>query len=242
MSKHVSKESIARVERIKIRCGKCNLPFWSEEQLEKHALTHERRKSFTCIHCQKCFARSDHCKLHTRSCDKNPDKKTSKTSTVQIGLGAKTEFRFLESALGGVFQTWRYEFSDEEQKYMIQSLHSVVMGSARDLVIKTTGTFKWYLVLQVVFHKSADPWQVTDPPVFFQTDPSVSYRSNQEDVWEIAKENLEQQIENYECNGSGWVLSRLVSIDVTFCEMDNPLRPKSRGPETREESDVEDDL
>ena len=43
---------------------------------------------------------------------------------------------------------------------------------------------------------------------------------NQEDVWEIAKENLEQQIENYERNGSGWVLSRLLSIDVIFCEMD----------------------
>ena len=103
---------------------------------------------------------------------------------------------------------------------MLQSLHSVIMEHARDLVIKATGVFKWYLGLKVLFHKATDPWHVTDPPPFFQTDPSESYRRNQENVWEIAKENLEQQIENYEQNGSGWVLSQLLSIDVIFCEMD----------------------
>ena len=222
MSRTTSNESIIQKQkdRFKIRCGKCNLPFLSKEQLQKHASTHERKKSFTCMHCQKGFVRADRCKLHTRSCESNPEKKTHKTSAVQIGLGANTEFRFLESALGGVYQAWRYEFSNEDQKDMLQSLHSVIMEQARDLVIKATGVFKWYLGLKVLFHKAADPWHETDPPPFFQTDPSESYRRNQEDVWEITKENLEQQIENYERNGSGWVLSQLLSIDVIFCEMD----------------------
>ena len=83
-------------------------------------------------------------------------------------------------------------------------------------LLKSTYVF----FLKVLFHKAADPWHETDPPPFFQTDPSESYRRNQEDVWEITKENLEQQIENYERNGSGWVLSQLLSIDVIFCEMD----------------------
>ena len=105
MSRTTSNENIVKKDRFKTRCGKCNLPFWSKEQLEKHALTHERKKSFTCKHCQKGFARADRCKLHTRSCESNPEKKTHKNSAVQIGLGANTEFRFLESALGGVFQS-----------------------------------------------------------------------------------------------------------------------------------------
>ena len=223
MSKSISSESIIRTNRMKIRCDKCNLPFWSKEQLEKHVLTHERKKTFTCTHCQKGFARADRCKLHIRSCESNPEKKTHRTTTVQIGLGANTEFRFLESALGGVFQTWRYEFSKEDQKDMFQSLHSVIMEHARDLVVKATGVFKWYLGLKVLFHKATDTWHVTDPPPFFQTDPSESYQRNEEEVWEIAKENLVQQIENYEVNGSGWVLSQLLSIDVTFCEMDRKI-------------------
>ena len=126
----------------------------------------------------------------------------------------------MESALGGVFQTWRYEFSNEDQKDMFKSLYSVIMEHTRDLVFKATGLFKWYLGLKVLFHKASDPSHVTDPPVFFQTDPSESYRRNQEHVWEIVKEKLEQQIDNYERNGSGWVLSQLLSVDVMFCEMD----------------------
>ena len=39
------------------------------------------------------------------------------------------------------------------------------------------------------------------------------------------KEQLEKQIDNYERNGSGWVVSKLVSLDVLFNEMDDPLKP-----------------
>ena len=44
-------------------------------------------------------------------------------------------------------------------------------------------------------------------------------------VWEIVKEQLEKEIDNYERNGSGWVVSRLVSRDVSFAEMYDPLKP-----------------
>ena len=40
------------------------------------------------------------------------------------------------------------------------------------------------------------------------------------------KEQLEKQIDSYERNGYGWVISRLVSLDVSFAEMDDPLKPK----------------
>ena len=178
MSNSTENKTLKRDDRMKIRCTECNLPFWNVEQLEKHSAVHIRRKKFQCTYCQKGFARADRCKLHVYSCELNPEKKKSRTSTVQIGLGAKTHFRFLESALGGVFQTWRYEFSNEDQKDMFQSLHSVILEHTRDLVFKTTGLFKWYLGLKVLFHKASYPSHVTDPPVFFQIDPSESYRRN----------------------------------------------------------------
>ena len=145
---------------LKIRCGQCNLPFWSEEQLKKHAVTHRRRKMFNCTYCNKGFVRGERLKMHERTCEKNPEGKikVGKYSAVmQVGGGMDNTFNLLESALGGVFQTWRYIFSDEEQKDLYKSLDTVVKSTVYDLVIKSTGTFKCYLRLKAIFHKAANP-------------------------------------------------------------------------------------
>jgi transposase-like protein len=192
-------------ERVKIRCEECNLPFWSPEQLEKHSVTHQRRKNFKCTHCKKGFTRADHLKMHERSCDNNPStKKVERKSflTLQVGRGAKESFQFIESALGGVMQVWRYDFSESENKDVYESLNSVLLNDARDLVLEASGLFKCYLALKVIFHKAANPDELTDPPAFFQTDPFASYNKYDDDVWEIVKEQLEQQIDNFEQNGS----------------------------------------
>ena len=54
------------------------------------------------------------------------------------------------------------------------------------------------------------------------------------------KEQLERQIDNYEHNGSGWVVSRLVSLDVLFNEMDDPLKP-DRSKDTSDDEDKDKD-
>ena len=229
---------------VKIRCGQCNLPFWSEEQLQKHLVTHKRRKTFFCTYCGKGFVRGDRLKMHERTCDKNPVKKNAQriSSVMQIGGGGETlqGFNLLESVFDGVVQTWRYEFSDEEQQDVYGSLQKVVKSTAYDLVIEATGIFKWYLGLKAIFHKASNPSVLSDPPPFFQSDPITSYRKYDDEAWDIVKEQLEKQIENYECNGSGWVLSRLISLDVTFAEMDNPLKP-NRGKDQHGDENKDDD-
>ena len=208
----------------KIRCVKCNLPFWTTEQLKKHVKTHDRRKTLGCLHCQKKFARSDRLKMHIRSC--KPTQKTSATkcsSELQIGLGAKGNFLLVESALHGVMQVMRYSFGENEQHEIYETLHSVVHNDVYNLVINTTGLFKWYLGLKVIFYKMIDPQVQSDPPAFFQTDPIASYYKYNDSVWEVINGQLEQQIENFERSGSGWVVSRLVSLDVTFAKIANPL-------------------
>ena len=99
-------------------------------------------------------------------------------------------FIHLESALGGVFQTWCYIFSDEEQKDLFKSLETVVKSTAYDLVIETTGTFKWYLGLKAIFHKAAILNIISEPPLFFRTDPYPSYHKYDDKVWEIMTEQL----------------------------------------------------
>ena len=218
-------DAILESECVKIRCEECHLPFWSAEQLEKHLVTHQRRKNFFCVHCKKGFVRADRLKMHEGSCDKNPFKvKRKSVLTLQVGLGAAEGFQFVESALDGVMQLWRYEFTNKDNEDGIyESLHTVVMGAAHDLVLEATGLFKWYLGLKVIYCKATNPEELSDPPAYFQTDPFASYHRYDDDVWEIVKGQLVQQIDNYETNGSGWVVSRLVQLDVTFCQMENQM-------------------
>ena len=81
--------------------------------------------------------------------------------------------------------------------------------------------------MKVEFHKAINPNVVTDPPAFFKTDPVPSFQKYGENVWKFLKEQLEQQIENYVANGSGWVVSRIIFLEISFVAMDPPGTAKT---------------
>ena len=116
--------------------------------------------------------------MHEHTCEENTEKKyeVPKYSTVmQVGSGVNNIFTILASALGVVFQTLRYIFLDEEQQDLYKSLNTVVKSTAYDLVIKAAGAFKWYLGLKATVHKAANSNIISEPPLFFQTEPFPSY-------------------------------------------------------------------
>ena len=51
--------------------------------------------------------------------------------------------------------------------------NKISQSTAYDLLIETTGMFKWYLGLKSIFHKAIDI--VSKPPLFFQKDPIPFY-------------------------------------------------------------------
>ena len=237
--------TLSKNERVKIRCDECNLPFWSSEQLEKHSAVHIRSKNFECPHCSKKFARTDHLKMHVRSCNKNPTKGivTRKSAVnLQVGGGTKGAFHLRNSAFNGVVQEWRYTFPKSESAEVFENLRSVLMNDARLLVVEAAGLFKWYLGLEVVFHKSIDPAVETEPPAYFRTDPIPSYQKYDDDVWEVVKGQLEMELENYQTNGSGWIVSRLLNLDVNFVEMKNPLERVIEESDSDGSADDENDI
>ena len=68
---------------------------------------------------------------------------------------------------------------------------------------------KWSIALKVIMHKSVDPAVVTDPPAVFNTDMVVGLiGSNYADDLKAPFNNVMQQIDNYQRNGSGWVLNQ----------------------------------
>ena len=155
---------------IKIRCGQCNLPFLSDEQLQNHAVTHKRCKKFNCKYFQKGFTRWDHLKMHERRCEKDPGRKDSaqKYSTViQVGGGVSNPYNLLEFTFGGVLQTFRWRAKT--------CLETVVKSNVYDLVIEASSTFKWYLGLKAIFHKAANSENIYEPTPLFWTGPFSSY-------------------------------------------------------------------
>ena len=55
-----------------------------------------------------------------------------------------------------------------------------------------------------------------------------------EDPWKKTEEQLNHKIGNYEKNGSGWILERMLSLDVTVCTM-TPVLSKNKEQEKEEE-------
>ena len=43
-----------------------------------------------------------------------------------------------------------------------------------DLPVEATGTFKWYLGLKAIFHGTANPDMISEPPPFFRRDPYLT--------------------------------------------------------------------
>ena len=73
------------------------------------------------------------------------------------------------------------------------------------------------LALKVIMHKSVDPAVVADPPAVLNTDMVVGLiGSKYEDDLKAAFSNVMQQIDNFQRNGSGWVLNQFVELDMSI--------------------------
>ena len=63
---------------------------------------------------------------------------------------------------------------------------------------------KWNLALKAIMHESVDPDVVTNPPAVFDTDMVVGLiGSNYADELKAVFENVMQQIDDHQHNGSG---------------------------------------
>ena len=91
---------------------------------------------------------------------------------------------------------------------------------------------KFYLSLHVNFHLSTDVALLTDPPVVLSADTIEVYDSSDvHDALNSTYENLVSAIEDFQQRGSGWILDKLIALDLHLLEFD-PLRATSYIPLT----------
>ena len=88
----------------------------------------------------------------------------------------------------------------------------------------------FYLSLHVNYHLSADVAFLTDPPAVLRTDTIEVYDSSDvHDALNSTYVNLVSAIEDFQQCGSGWILNKLLALDLHLLEF-NPLRATSYIP------------
>ena len=79
--------------------------------------------------------------------------------------------------------------------------------------------YKYQITLNVVFHKAVVPTILTDPPVTLRTTMAAVYAADVPQLVETSCHLLEL-LEVYEQNGSVWVFSNFVSMELSLWHSD----------------------
>ena len=175
-----------------------------------------QKKKHCCLHCNKTISRAQNLKLHQQTCEQNGNRNEYRR---YYGVDADAHnggFKLIESALKKMFVTYRKVLDvnalqrDDMKLVFSRGVKNVLWRE----VLKRKG-IKLSLALKVIMHLSVDPAVVTDPPAVFNADMVVGLiGSNYEDELKTAFENVMQQIDEYQRNGSGWVLDQFLELDV----------------------------
>ena len=184
----------------------------------------------TCMFCDKAIKHAKNIKLHEGTCKENPNRCNAAAgygTTIATSTEGNDDFMLVNSAFKNTISIYRKKFEPHD---MLDSMKHMLEKDVKELLQNEAYKrlyFKWYIALKVVFQKSADPSIQTDPPACFRTEPRLGligtdYEENLEHVFQ----SLLDKIDCYERNGSGWIVHNFVDMDVTICNIDNPLGGK----------------
>ena len=140
--------------------------------------THHRTQSFDCNVCGEHFANLVDLQQHKRSA--HPTQQyASRKRPLQHGEGniaTLPSFSLVENSINGAAQTYRLPFNATLNEEYVADLNSAVMWSAREQIqqLAREKNVKWYLTLSLVFHQATRPDVLTDPPIYFRTEPMSS--------------------------------------------------------------------
>ena len=232
-------------------CGICLRKFLSKKRRDKHMKCHTREKKHRCKRCNRDFANPQNCKIHERKCTQNaqeqPSSSTQQSTSNQIGGGVSSAIEIIDgslelyqSAFNKTIQVFRLAFNSNVE-YLLDRLQSALMKVLEFVKIEVLkrDSHKIYVTLQTQLCKSSNPDIVTEPPVSFATEPvAILLTTNLKDVIDVFYNDLIQQIDLFERNGSGWILKSLVCLDLNMAKY-NPLNVNDE--QSSDESDLDSD-
>ena len=175
-----------------------------------------------CYYCKKVFNRVDNCKFHQQRCRKRkyPDIiSSSKKRKTQVGQGSQRgTLQLMTSALDGSVKSFRKLFHyDESAIDHMMALEEII----RDFIqrIKSESErqdIKCFFSLNLTFHQASDENDITDPAVTLRSDVFIVQSSSTDIEQKVntAMEEIKKLIDDFEKNGSGWVLHQLQYLDL----------------------------
>ena len=216
-------------------CPVCQTNFTEKRNLTRH-LKNQHGNLWACQQCQQSFNRYDNYCMHQRVCNF----KTSGKRSFEDGAAdsptkkLKDNVIYAGGALENTLVDYRLDIADEEQDannvldVLKESVHQLKNKINDELTKKKA--LKFYVALHANFHLSHDESFTTSPPAVLRSEAIELYKSsNINEVLDKTYESLIAAIENYVNRGSGWVLDRLVKLDLHILEF-NPLRGTSYIP------------
>jgi len=226
----VSDDAIFEHGQEVLECDACEAYFLAQEELDRHMRGHEIRREFRCVRCDRTYAKRENLQLHinsTHSTSDAPQMSRKRPLTQQHGAGEvrrDREFTRVETSVNNSARTYRLPFSEDAPgEDFVADLKSAVLDKSRELLerLSREANIKWYISLSLVFRKTARPDVITDPPVYFQTEPIQSTSATPLELQlQIALRRLSHKIDKYETNGSGWVVDYLRELDLHIVSYD----------------------
>ena len=228
------------------KCQVCSREFLEQSNLSRHEAEHAVTRHIKCSFCHKTFKHESHRTMHMRHCPNLPVstdviRSERSTETNQAGMGLEndtishsesaTSFneileqpRLIQSALSNTVIKYEHRFDKSDYVNLFIRIRAA-LDKYGDIIIKE------HAALSVNFHQAANVEDVTSPPVIFRSEVFTSLidDENNRTKFVIAMQQLTHQIEEFLNNGSGWVLSNIVKIDVGIINY-KPLRGSSYLP------------
>ena len=209
-------------------CSHCGRWYRHEKGLKRDVRSSHMNQPPSCSdQCGRSFNRADNLQNHVRNCTGRgvvvptvavPAAKNRCTCVAPERLQFKLQKT--RGALEGNVQQITVNMKEAKGLPTLEKAITVFKPVMMDFQQKPSA-YKFQIAVSIVFHKAVDPAVVTQPPVVL-TSEMVAVYADTPPLNEVNRQLL-NFIEMYEQNGSGWVFTNFVSLQLSLRHL-NPLR------------------
>ena len=212
-------------------CQVCQRTFTERRNLLRHMRT-QHGGQWTCSRCSATFTREDNFTYHQRTCEFRATGKRPAPSQTGGGAPPKRQrtsnVEWRAQALDHVYDEYSIDLEqvDQTSENILDVLKNAVMDF-KDTIereVEQKRALKVVVSLHLNFHQAADTSFLTEPPIVFNSEAvEVLATTDLDDVLNSIFDNLLKLIEEFQENGSGWVMHEVLRLDLHTYEFD-PLR------------------
>ena len=173
-------------------------------------------RNYSCQYCKRHFSRSINCRYHEIHCKpKNPNDLTY-IDAFQFDAGTEKngDFEEIEQGFNHTLVTYRKQLVHESNMNNLEiAVKDAITILQKEVAVRYG--MKWYFALKLTFRKAVDEDVVTDPPVVINTNSTMGLIGNNYDHdLNEAFQDIVEQIESFESDGSGWVVDKFQVLDL----------------------------